>query len=1087
MSELNMKQFLENVISGKSNRLFSTLDGKSAVHIPLLVRSKQPKTLSMYSTNFSEIAASKNLSTNPVRVQLQNVVKGAMFYSVFQQLGKEEPLAQKLNASINAFYNGRGSQKRFSKELEKEVNSIWREIVGNDKEGHIIANAKLMVDTAIHESSLDGELSAAKVSLTNAKNAAELFIQSFQSNILHSSNTPLSKASEISAVFTNAGERVQEFLNQRFGSTHDEHYLRMLLMDNSSALQHLGDKINVDMTVIAADIPFRKENDSPSPQNSIPTSVYRKARINNKKGVRGKISAYIKRDGEFGDFGVSHLIVNVTEHDGSQHINYNEMLFSHTIDPLDGTSKNELTNYLKVAAPIQPYFTAERLETHLENEKRNAERRASFEAQVIQENIAKREEALTTYNTLQDVSSAEQLRAGYFGQSNVAELAVKYIHGLKVTPDNNVWLPLANVIQQKPVGENIEAFQELLAEKPDWTDTNKLFQGLGDGYKHKCSVTLGDPNSASVIGISEGVKNGLIQVEMARQRGIDLAIVCALDVGNLTAAVKKVIDEHPTKPLINFSDNDLFNSSQQRRFLRHELEAQGIEPNGKNTNIGMDKAIEIHQAINLPYIAYDFERDIEGMNLLGYQQSNKGSDIDDLLNAVHHELESQGNPNSQQEAWDRVSDLLEHKIESTMKYSVSPHWTKERQNDFGWCPSLENLSEQRLPNYYHMKESIAFAQEVFSKERGVSYDVYQSMVQTQHWSPSNEEMASMIVSDPTIEEYESAIDTHVENVTNGITDVNPDSVESEPMSELDIEFNTQMSPTIDEKVSKVDAKIAAITRRIGNLQQNEEKYPSAKFDERMIANSRELDRLHDERARLLGVSANHGSHSSSLNQYYDRTISEKNDPLVINQDTGKLRFESLDNAEPIDNEHVDSQGLLRDVFKQHYDKEESPAAKQDEMELWQSWVQNQKNELDALLENPHADITEQLEAFRSGVSELELHLNSIEINSADIETGSLKNNEEYSLYYSALEKLEVEADESLNVRYGEQGQIDQNTPSDSENADLTWSDGILSDASHHEQRFVEDVEQPEFEGEFYEHYLNGSEPEHLEAAALDSS
>ncbi len=80
MPELNMKQFLENVISGKSNRRFVTMDGKNSVHIPLLVRSKQPKTLFMYSTNYNDIAASDKNNTNPVRVQLQNLVKGAMIY-----------------------------------------------------------------------------------------------------------------------------------------------------------------------------------------------------------------------------------------------------------------------------------------------------------------------------------------------------------------------------------------------------------------------------------------------------------------------------------------------------------------------------------------------------------------------------------------------------------------------------------------------------------------------------------------------------------------------------------------------------------------------------------------------------------------------------------------------------------------------------------------------------------------------------------------------------------------------------------------------------------------------------------------------
>ncbi|MGD8116821.1 hypothetical protein, partial [Vibrio sp. TRT 29B02] len=1086
MTDLNMKQFLENVISGKSNRRFATMDGKNSVHIPLLVRSKQPKTLFMYSTNYNDIAASDKNNTNPVRIQLQNLVKGAMIYSVFQQLGKDEPLAQKLNSSINAFFNGRGQQKRFSSELETEVNEAWRKAIESDEANLITKNARLMIDTAIEEMNAGGDLKAAKVSISDAKSAADLFVKSFEVNIMHSANTPLTRNNEISAMFSNTGEKVQEFINQRFGSTFDQHYLRMLLVDNANALQHLGDKINIDMSVIAADIPFRQENESQSPTNSIPSSVYRKARVNNKKGVRGKISAYIKRDESFGEYGLSHLIVNVTEHDGAEHVNYNEFLFSHTSNPLDGSSTNELTAYLKTENEVQPYFTPERALQHLEEEKLSAERRAAFEAQVIEENAVKRAEAFSVYNTLQDVTNAEQLQDTYFGKANVAELAVKYIHGLKVSPEGNVWLPLANVIENKPVEENIEAFQELLANKPEWSSTNKLFQGLGDGYKHKCSVTLGDPKTASIIGTSEGVKNGLIQMEMAKQRGIELAIVCALDVGNLTSAVKKIIDEHPTKPIVNFADNDLFNSDQQRRFLRHELEAQGIEPNGKNTNIGMDKAIEIHQAVNLPYIAYDFESDVEGMNLLNFQQSQKGSDIDDLLNAVQQELANNGVEDSQQEAWRRVTDLFENKIESTMKFSVSPHWTKERQKDFGWCPSLENLSEQRLPNYYHMKESIGHAQEVFQKNYGMKYDVYQSMVQTRHWSPSSEEMASMVVADDTIEQYEDAITQHIENIENGVVEVNENSIESEPMTELDAQLGSLISPTIDEKVNKVDAKITSLTRRIHNLEQNMDKYPIAKFEERMEVNSTALDRLYDEKARLLGVSANQIKRERSLNKYYDRSITESNDPLVINQGKENLQFESLENAQSADVKEVDSQSLLNDVFKQVYDNDDSPSNNnQGIVDLLHAWAEDQKAELDALLESPHDDVNKQFSAFSIGIAELEQHLTGIEDNSESLVSGSLKTSTEYSKYFVHLEALKQQADETLNVNFDEQARAAIDSLNIQPEPDWTpsnndWADGLMMDASQHEMAMNESFDGQHYDTDNFAHFFD-SDTEQPEA------
>ena len=322
------------------------------------------------------------------------------------------------------------------------------------------------------------------------------------------------------------------------------------------------------------------------------------------------------------------ITVAVTKHDGSNHYTNSVTLYSHMEDPSNGHSKNELVKYLKGKEEARTYFTPERYSQFIENEKNNEERRAKFAEQVRAENAAKRAEALKTYNTLSPVTSAEQLTPGYFGKKGLADLAVKHIKGLRVSGDGDVWLPLGNVIEQNLSVENIEAFQNLLREKPSWSETNKLFEGLGDGYKERCSITLGNPQAASVIGISEGVANGLIQYEMAQKRGIDLAMVCSLDVGNITSSIKKIIEEHPTKPIVNFADNDLFNSDQEKRLLRHELEAQGKEVTGKTLNIGIDK-LSYFSSVT-PYVTYNFSTDIEGANLEGYQQNNKGSDIDDL-------------------------------------------------------------------------------------------------------------------------------------------------------------------------------------------------------------------------------------------------------------------------------------------------------------------------------------------------------------------------------------------------------------------------------------------------------------------------
>ncbi|USD35474.1 MULTISPECIES: hypothetical protein [Vibrio] len=945
MSSLSMKQFLENVLADKSNRIFGSMDGQSSVRIPQLIRSKNNNTILLYSTDFNALLNTGKLSVNPVRAQLQNLSRAAITYSTFQNLGSKHELSQRLNTSINNFFNGKGEHKRFSTALENEVNSVWKVVFQDkDRAKAITSEAKELLDRAIIEMKADGELEAGNITANKASESASLFLDSFSDNLIHSKNTPLTKANDISELFSNSAERVQEFLSKRFGSSNTNHYLRMLLQEQAGVIQPYCDDINVDLSQLASDIPFREENEPPSDANNIPSARYRKARIDSKKPVRGKVAAYLHRDNEFGQYGVYHLTVAVTKHDGSDHYTNSVILYSHMEDPSDGHSKNELVEYLKGKEEARTYFTPERYSQFVENEKANEERRAKFAEQVRAENAEKRAQALETYNTLSPVTSAEQLIPGYFGKKGLAELAVKHIKGLRVSGDGDVWLPLGNVIEQNLSVENIEAFQNLLREKPSWSETNKLFEGLGDGYKEKCSVTLGNPQTASVIGISEGVANGLIQYEMAQRRGIDLAMVCSLDVGNITSSIKKIVEEHPTKPIVNFADNDLFNSNQEKRFLRHELEAQGKEVTGKTLNIGIDKAIEIHQAINLPYVTYNFSTDIEGVNLEGYQQNNKGSDIDDLLNGYASHLMEQKIENPKQVAWETLEALVAEKITTTLKHSVSRHWTIENQHKYGWCPSLDNLEQQKLPNYYHMRSPIAAAHEVFQEKFGLHYEVYQSMVHTDSWSVPGEVQIAEGESQE-VKDYSAAIDASMENAEKGLVEVNANPIETEPMTELDEGIEHLLSPVIEEDKLLIEKKIAVVTRKIDNLTKNAEKYPAANFEERLAKNNAELSKLTDERNRLFGVSAGHVDEVRSVSDYYDRAITAPSDPLsgsfqkeIPNED---LVFESIEDAEISSPSDEPTKSILNSVFNQTYDDEDNiktSAIEQDGISADGSWT-----------------------------------------------------------------------------------------------------------------------------------------------------
>ncbi|MCG9578594.1 hypothetical protein L1D14_20460 [Vibrio tubiashii] len=1009
MRNLTMTKFLENVLADNTNRRFGTSDTNNSVYIPLLIKKKSDRNVPMYSTDFGEIANVANLKVSPVRVQLNNMTRGAMLYSVYSCARLHDLDLTGLNTAINEFYTGKGELQPFSSELASRVNEQWKDLTNHpDIGGDIRKQALDLVNAGLQEMVNRNELTQAKVNTTHAQKAVELFLESYQAGVMHDKNISLSRDREISAVFNNLQETAKEFLVHRFGTSTPELYLRNLLHDQAGAIQPLCDDINVNFSDIVDSIPFRQDGDRPDESNSIPSKVYRDARLNRKNGVRGKISAYLKPDELYGDYGMSHLIVNVILHDGGDNVSNSVILYSHTADPTDGNSRNEFSEYRRDRSKVETYFTQERHEEFLTREKQAEERRANFEEMVREENKRKRLEAIDTYNNeLTSVTSADQLLKGYFGQKGLAQLAYENINGLKVNNDGDVWLPLGNVISSELTTDNVEAFQNLIANKPEWAETNKLFEGLGDGYKRKCSVTLGDPSKASVILGAEGVANGLIHLQMAKNKGIDVAVVCGLDVGNLTSALNKVIKEHPTKPVVNLADNDLFNSKGEQRYLKHELESKGIEATNKNVNAGMEKAVEMHQAINLPYLYFDFAKDLEGIDLTNYQQTKKGSDIDDLIGAIAKDLSDKGVDNGHEIAWQTAENIFVDKLTATLKYSVSPHWSVERQHDFGWCPSADNLELERFSDYYHMKESIQSAHKVFQEKYGMTYTVYQSMVHTEHFSTTPAALAEMIVQDKDYEQYEQQLEQHIEQQANHETPVNENSFESEPLTAVDEGIEELLGVIVEEDVNLVNSKIASVERRLTNLQQNMDKYPISQYEERVDKNNGELNRLLEEKARLLNTSANHLKQERASNQYLDRSKGLDNDPLVngLEDPRADLKFEDIESALPSEPVDKTPSQLLDDVFKQNYDSDE-PATKADQdkiAELLIHWAEEETNELDKLIETPLDEPEQHYEAVKTRVASLDGYLKDLgALDQVKESYAQLKSSTVYSKYYEAL-------------------------------------------------------------------------------------
>lgn len=1031
-----MCEYLENVLAGKSNRTFESLSGEK-VRIPLLIGRKTAKNTSFYSTNIQKLSSSQTLATNPNRVQTKNLAQGAMLYAVYSELGDDHPDLQELNNRLNTYQRGGGEHARLSPEAAKAVNSVWSNLFNDPiTQQKITDTAGMLLKEAIKEMSSNGDLDACKVSQTQCIKASELFVKSFTHNLIHRKEIALHHDHDISEIYSNTPEKIKEFLNDRFSSSDPEYYLRMLLTTAySDKIQEACKSINIDFSAIAKDVPFRQEGEKSSSSNSLSSKALRNARMNKKKGVQGNISAYIKPDQKYGQYGVSHLVLNVVEFDGGDTLSTSDVLYSHMEVANDPTSTNELTTFLKKGTNVSPFLDATATEKFAAQEQESIKRRQQLETEIIEENKVKRASAFTDYKQLESVTSADQLLNGYFGQKGLSELAFEYLQGLKVSSDGDVWIPLGNVIQTNPTADNIEGFQALLAKKSDYSGVNKNFEGIGEGLKHKCSVTIGDPEKASVILAGEGIANGLLHMEMAEQNNINVAVVCALDVGNITSAIEKIITEHPTKPIINIADHDKFNSEQEPRFLKHELKTRGIEPTSKNVNVGLDKAVEIQQAVNVPYLYFDFENDIPDQNLLPYQQANKGSDVDDLFNALTTSLDAQGVSTPSETAWEQVTQCFVKKVTDVMQHAVSPHWSVDTQHEFGWCPSYEKLNAQGFPDYYHMKDPIIKAHDFFREKMGMAYETYFAMARTVHWG-SQPEIADIV----TNEQYEQELEQHIERTNSQEVMVNNDSHTSTPMTEVDTGPASLLSPEIQEDATKIDEKIAALTRRLTNLTKKQSEFPAVDYYKRVEERTQSLEKLIDEKARLLGVSAQHVIESSHLEQYF---TSEYDEPLPVNesiqptelineldleaelmmeeldsesnkvgstqpapstQEASPSQFENLENAETAIDSSQSAADLVNNVFKTDVSTEPTQTeGKGPSEENRTQWVQEITDSLDQIIAGSLSGQQYDEDTVLSLVMELEEHLSQLNPIHG-VSRNEIRQSDKYAKYYQLLDQ-----------------------------------------------------------------------------------
>ncbi|WP_347363463.1 hypothetical protein, partial [Vibrio vulnificus] len=868
-----MTHFLESVLAGNSDRTFTSLDRTKKARIPLLVGRKTSKNITRYSTNVQEILSYENLKAHPNRVQLQNLAQASMLYAVYTSLGDQHPKVNEVNKAINAYMRGgeiRGiNVNRFSEEAEKFVNMTWGELfktTAPEDVKTINDCATIILDSALNELAENGDLELVDIKIDKAKTASRLFLRAFNANLIHSKQTPLTTADAITEVYSSVKERIRDFYQQRYHSSNRHDYLYTLMNNHSREIQDLCDPANISFEHIKNYIKFIEVDERPSEDNAIANADYKKARINRKQNFRGKISAYIKEDQVWPD--VYHLIINVTHYEGQSNHSESLMLYSHNENALDSHSPNLLGPFIKSSNRVAPLIDEKRALELAEQVERNRQLQLETAERLKEENRVKREQSIDSYLALETVTNPNQLEGTYFEQKAIAQLAVKYIPNLRIDSEKNVWLPLANVAEQNASIDNIEGFQKYLPYKDEISGTNKLFEGIGEGRKNEACAVLGNPKEASVLIECEGVANGLIAIEMANQKGIKAAAICALDVGNLPYTTGKIIASHPMKPIVNLADNDLFNSEKERRYLRHELAALNITDSPKTRNVGLVRAIEMTNAINLPHITFDFEKDFS-CNLIDLQKERKGSDIDDAINFLYEVKTGLGEENAAQSAWQEVSDVLVDKINTSMHYNISPHWSIDKQEQFAWCASVENLDSPTLSDYYHLKEIITNSHDVFEKKYELPYDVYRLESLTNH-SPLND--TELEVDNKLAQQFDSTIEEYLDSqpTTQTITERDADSHRCEPIPAIDVGIEHLMPPTIVESTIYVDTKIHSITRKLDNIEKSLTKMSGYEYQTRIDKNMRELDRLLDEKARLIGVSARQLKQTDQLANYYDR-------------------------------------------------------------------------------------------------------------------------------------------------------------------------------------------------------------------------
>ncbi|OOX55914.1 hypothetical protein BJL79_19895 [Vibrio parahaemolyticus] len=180
-------------------------------------------------------------------------------------------------------------------------------------------------------------------------------------------------------------------------------------------------------------------------------------------------------------------------------------------------------------------------------------------------------------------------------------------------------------IQMGPNVEETRGLQFLAHNGSPWNKenpTNKMFEVMNDDMKNNF-VQLGNITPKTTIITSEGFANGGSLFIAAKERGLDVAVVCAMFANNISHAIKRYSQDYPNNPLLNASDNDCFLKAPTSE---HSIRAL-------NLNTGAKVALQAYDEFGVKSFSVDWEK----LDVLPEATAIKATDYNNLFDIFEYD------------------------------------------------------------------------------------------------------------------------------------------------------------------------------------------------------------------------------------------------------------------------------------------------------------------------------------------------------------------------------------------------------------------------------------------------------------------